>query len=144
MGRQWEQYSFENRNGSPRVLQATLNKRGWILFNQHTWQELGLPGQVVLLFDRRTGTIGMRGAGPLDKHTLKVTSYSKRGHRAIRAKLFCLELNIRLERTLCFTAPALENGVLVLDLAMTRPLSGGKTEPTGAWPLAGKAQLFRR
>lgn len=125
MGRQWEQYSFENRNGSPRVLQATLNKRGWILFNQHTWQELGLPGEVVLLFDRRTGTIGVRGAGPLDKHTLKVVETSKVGNRLVRANSFCRELNVLPTRTVRFTAPTIENGVLVLDLTMTRPLSGG-------------------
>ena len=126
MERQWEQYSYKNRGGWAKVLQATLNHRGWIMFNQHTWQELGHPRQAVLLYDRLAGVIGVRSARPLETHTLYVATVGKSGNRAVKAKAFCRELKINIDRTVSFTAPTLENGVLVLDLAKTRPLGGGR------------------
>ena len=125
MERQWEQYSYKNRGGWANVLQATLNHRGWIMFNQHTWQELGQPRQAVLLYDRLAGVIGVRSALPLETHTLTVTTVSRSGNRAVKAKAFCRELKINIDRTVTFEAPVLENGVLVLDLAKTRPLNRG-------------------
>ena len=126
MERQWEQYSYKNRGGKPKVTQATLSHRGWILFNQHTWQEMGHPRRAVLLYDRLAGVIGVRSARPLETNTLNVATVSKSGNRAVKAKAFCRELKINIDRTVNFTAPLLENGVLVLDLAKTRPLNRGR------------------
>jgi hypothetical protein len=106
-------------------LHASLKPSGFISISGWTHERMGSPDGYLLLFDRRTRTIGLRAARLGVDENAYPASQKKSGsnkNRTIFVRPLCLELGIRVESTVVFQNCEIDrDGVLVLDLSNTRP-----------------------
>lgn len=121
--REWEEFQ-----GGPTVpagdrRHVTLSVRCILLLNRKVFEEMGRPASVMLLFDRKNRTIGVRTARPDDVKPFTVKSHPKGSHHAIHAKPFCRYYQAIPKKAIRFTEPWLDReGNLVLSLKQTEPV----------------------
>jgi hypothetical protein len=119
MIRQWEEFQVGPGNVGDE-LRVTLSRKGEIMVGAAAFEKLGRPEVAVLLFDKVNSVIGV---SPSNKHAkngypLKVKTGAK--HRVLRANRFCRHYGIKVDRTVAFNRPEIdEEGILVLDLKAT-------------------------
>lgn len=101
---------------------ASMNKEGEILVNAHAYDEMGCPEAVVLLFEPDTDTIGLKPASRLTPNAFNLTPKGRSGHRRIWATAFAKRNDIRLDTTVRFRTPAVEDGIFVLSLRNIQPI----------------------
>jgi len=95
---------------------TSLNHKGELGINRHAFNELGCPEAVVLLFDPRNDTIGLKPSGRLMPNAFAVKPKGPRGRWTVRIIPFLRRHDIRIDGTVRFSTAAVEDGVLVLDL----------------------------
>lgn len=107
--------------------EATMRPNGDIVFTRTTWDIMERPEHALVLYDRRSQTIGVKPVRAGITNTFRVQPHGRHGGRIVRAVTLCQQFLIKLERTVRFhDAEIDEDGVLNLDLstatrAMTRP-----------------------
>ena len=122
----WEEFPGGQARPPGERLYVSLNTRFVLMFNQTTFEKIGCPERVVMLYDRRNSMIGVRAAPPEAKNTFPVT-VTARTHRSVSITSFCRHYQIRIDRPVAFQDPeVLEEGTLRLDLRTTTYVGRGK------------------
>ena len=116
MQRDWEEYGQGPRTTPADKVYASLSWRGDIVINSKAHSELERPTHVVLLFERRTGTIGLRAAAPDAANAFRVRHNGRGTGRLIHCSRFLNEKGVKVERTVSFPTARIEHGVLILEL----------------------------
>ena len=123
MDREWEKYT-----GGPFVafqdrIHVTLSGKGKLLLNRNTHRLLGKPQRVLLFFNRKKDTIGVR---PAHERLAEAFPVHETGDSfVVYTGNFCRHFGIRLSTTERFILPEITNdGLLVLDLANTVTVGG--------------------
>jgi hypothetical protein len=89
-----------------------------------TFEKLGEPVAVTLLFDQANGRIGIKPSSPSMRNAYPVAKQGRHGGRLIRAYRLMQEFGVSLPDTIRFQEPEIDNdGILVLDLR-TAKVSG--------------------
>ncbi len=109
----------------PRV---TLSSRGLIYLNAFIYDRIGRPEHVTLWYSRRDHAIAVEPTFPPTHETFSV--YKKERGWAISAAVFCQTYKLDIATTLRFTAPEVNEGILILRLRDTVPIRGGN-KPIG-------------
>ena len=110
MTRDWQVYDegpFYSPKGSIRV---TLNAVGEVMINRHAFEAMGRPEAVVPMFDEKNGVIGLRPTARHMPNGLPVRLRSTSGNYSSSIRRFCLRHEIRVEYTVRFRTPEIENG----------------------------------
>ena|SRR5664279_4838288 len=119
MVRQWEEFPIGPGSGDD-DLHVTLSKKGEILIGANAFERLGKPDAAVLLFDKVNSTIGVLPADRKAGNAYPLLAKPKGRHRIIRANKYCRHYGIRVDRTIAFNTPEIDDeGVLVLKLKTT-------------------------
>jgi hypothetical protein len=118
----WELYEDGPTRPPNERMHVSINYKGVIFINARTFELMGFPESVLLMFDRARGVIGVNPASSSRANTFRVQAGLRGRHRTIRAAPFCRFFGIRIDNTQVFLQPELdEEGVLRLDLgAITR------------------------
>lgn len=121
MARDWEEYGKGPRTHHVDKLYASLSWRGDIVFNRMVFEGLERPTHVVLLFERRTGTIGLRPVEPDAENAFRVRHNGHGTGRLVHCSSFLNEKGVKVERTVSFPTARIEHGVLILELKYRVP-----------------------
>jgi hypothetical protein len=118
MIRQWKEFEVGTARyyGTDRRY-VTMSKRGIILINRKTVEDMGKPEGIVMLYDERYQTIGIRPAAAGTKNFIPLKEKKGVTHRTIYAYQFCRHFKLKPTGTIVFTKPELDHdGVLLLEL----------------------------
>ena len=119
MIRQWEEFPV-GPNDEAGNLHVTLSRKGEILLGAAAFERLGKPEAAVLLFDKINSVIGLLPSPSRNQNAYPLKAKSKARHRIVRANKFCRHYGIRVDRTVAFNMPEIdEEGILVLNLRTT-------------------------
>lgn len=122
MVKQWEEFPFGPKH-SLSELHVTLSRKGEIMVGAAACEKMGKPNIAVLLFDRVNSLIGVQPASTRAKNGHPLITKAGARHRVIRANSYCRHYGIKVDRTIAFNAPEVdEDGVLVLSLKNTRTI----------------------
>lgn len=138
MPRQFEVFTGRFKPASSKALRVTLNKRGAFSLNYATYQALGEPSHVEMLYDRTDRVIGLRPVPEGTKHAYPVRKQGNAKSYLVGATAFCRTYELDdIDGVLEFFEPKVEDGVLILELVgalvvAPRPprRSGNSTEKT--------------
>jgi hypothetical protein len=115
----WQEFEQGPEQKRGKGIYVTINERGNIYLNRKTVEALGEPDAVVMLYDPRRSTIGIKRA-PLDRsnaYHLRAKEKKRSTGKMIYAVNFCRFHHIRPDETLRFTtAEVTKDGILVLSL----------------------------
>jgi len=116
MSRNWEEFDDP---GTPRIaeLHASISPHGTVLISRNTFQALGCPSHVVMLWESSTETIGIRPVPPGTLNAFKVYDMGLSGAQRFHALRFITKYDLDLTFTVRFPTARIESGVLVLELA---------------------------
>lgn len=116
MIRQWEEFPV-GQSGNGDDLRVTLSVKGEIMIGVAAFERMGRPEWVVLLFDRKSGVIGIVPSDALAVNAFRLVEKTGMRHRLLRANIFCRHYGIRVGRTVRFGGAQIDDeGVLQLDL----------------------------
>lgn len=125
----WETFTVSGGRGVYEK-RVSLSPRGVLTLNQPTFDELGEPEVVELLFDRDAQLIGLKPSTPEIKFAAKVRKQGGNKSYLVNARPFCYHYKIGPEQTLRFKDIVVEEGILVLDLNNTVPIELKSAEDT--------------
>lgn len=133
--RKWAEFASSPPPRAGSRLYVSLNQKGIIAINRRTYQALGEPEAVSLLFDIDNLTIGLRPCGLLMPNAFPIAQRGATGTHIIWALSFTNAHQIFVTGTIRFLKPEIEDGVLVLDLNYTArttqsPRKGWRKRPT--------------
>jgi hypothetical protein len=98
-------------------LHVTLNRKGWIVFNRTTYERIGNPEAVHLLYDRTNNRIGLQPTRTVMKDAYPVRKANRYGAMMVSAFRLLTEHAIRVPDTLEFPDVEIdEDGILIIDL----------------------------
>ena len=102
---------------------VTINKRGNFFLNGKAIEALGEPDAVVMMYDQKRSTIGIRRA-PLDRknaYRLRPKEHKRSRAKVLYTANFCRFHRIRPDETLRFTgAEVNKDGILILSMHEVR------------------------
>ena len=133
MTRDWQVYEdgpFYSPQGSIRV---TLYAIGKIMINRHGFEAMGRPEALVPMFDEKNGVIGLQPTARHMPNGFPVRLRSTSGNYTLSIRRFCLRHQIRVEYTVRFRTPEIENGILVLDLRKLVRATRAKSIARAKW-----------
>ncbi len=118
----WEEFEQGPEKNPAEIIHATLNTRGNIFLNRRAIEAIGEPDHVVLMYDRRRSTIGIKSAPSSRQNAYRVKRKEKRNSgRLIYCANFCRFHQIRPDTTLAFTAAEVDKqGILILSMHEVR------------------------
>ena len=103
------------------VLYATLSPKGYFSINRMTFQRLGEPQAVHLLYDDINNRIGLKPCASVSRNAYPLVRRSSAGRRTISGYRVLVEHGIRLPATVRFyDAEIDQDGILILDLRTAR------------------------
>ena len=103
------------------ALYVTMNPRGEISMSRLTYEKLGEPAAVQLLFDSVNNRIGLKPSHREAREAFPVGKRGSHGGRRIHAYTLMQEFRIDLPSTIQFyDADIDDDGVLILDLRTAR------------------------
>lgn len=106
---------------------VTLNRKGYLSLSRFTFEKMGSPERVLLLYDPPTNTIGITACGKMMDDAFPVHTKSNKQGRVIYALRLLQEFSIRLMTSVRFMDPHMDDDrVLILDLNNTRPTQKGQ------------------
>ena len=122
--REWEKfYGGPMDNYDDRVY-VTLNFKGQIYMNRHTYHLIGSPKYINFYFNRR------RDAIMIVPQTMKLAENfpvkRKQVGYVVHASPLCKHYGIRAEKTIQFIRPDIDDQKLKLDLTQTVSIGGAK------------------
>lgn len=113
--RDFEEFTARATPSSSKMMRVAIQRRGNLSLNRAAYQALGEPEQVVLLFERRTQTVGLKPAAKDVRHAYPVRRQANSDSYLIAGQGFCGWYDIPVDQTVAFE-PAVEDGVLVFEL----------------------------
>jgi len=115
MARRWEEFA---EPGTARIaeLHASMSPYGTMLLSRKTYEALGEPSHVVMLWDAQTDTVGIRPVPPGTLNAFRLYATNRSGAYRFHALRFLVKYDIRLQYTVRFPTAAIEDGVLLLEL----------------------------
>jgi len=119
MARNWIEFDEGPATPGRQDLYATLNKRGEMIINRHTFEAMDRPEAVNVLLELETCTIGLRPASRLAPNAFPLKPKGNCDNHVIRIQPFCTRHEIKPAETIRFVAPLIEDGVLTLRLKNT-------------------------
>ena len=120
---QWEVLPREERRGAWKKMLVTLTPAGRLGVCGVTMKALGEPDAFVVMYDRTNKRIGLKPAAA-DTANAYPASKSKRGPgRALFLARLLAEYRIDVPRTIRFPDPAIDDGILLLELATAQELA---------------------
>lgn len=125
MKRKWEQCPHSDDGTRWSAIYVTMTRRGAISVSKFTFEKLGEPEKVLVLFDRPANTIGLQ---PVSRHTKGAFQLCRKGSggRTIHALRLIQEFRLKVPFTVRFMNPEFDDdGILLLDLNDTRPAQRG-------------------
>jgi hypothetical protein len=124
MKRNWQLCRHDD-SGRHLTQHVTLNRAGEISLGRYTYEKLGQPEKVLLLYDAVTHTIGVQPTSGSAKHGFRIVPLKSGGR--IHARRLTAEFNLKVPHTLRFTTAEFDpDGILLLDLNNTRPAIRGE------------------
>lgn len=117
--RKWVEFAASPAPRAGRAMYVSLNQRGLIVLNRHTYKAMGEPEAVQLLFDADNVTIGLRPCELLMPNAFKINRRGESGTHIITATRFTKAHQINPTGTIRFLKPHIEDGVLILDIGLT-------------------------
>ncbi len=118
----WEEFEDGPVVQNTEQIHVTINRRGNLYLNGRTLVAMGEPDAVVMMYDRRQQTIGIKRS-PLDRRSayrLRRKDRDRNG-KMLYATNFCRRYHINPDKTLAFTnAEVDKNGILILSLHEVR------------------------
>jgi hypothetical protein len=127
MRNEWQECLRPDADDEATNLCISLNVRGDIAINAGTWQKLGRPWFVVLLYDPARRLIGLKPVKPGSTNAFRVRTHGARGARVVCASRLLKQFGIRLGQTVRFARPRLAGGIWELDL--TSATVTGRRQP---------------
>jgi hypothetical protein len=124
MVRQWEEFPVGPGDGSGEM-HVTLSRKGEILVGAAAFEKWGEPEAAVLLFDKINSVIGLMPSNSHASNAYPLKTKAKARYRVVRAYRFCRHHGIKVDRTVAFNEPEIDEGVLVLNLKQTRVVGRG-------------------
>ena len=121
MDDEWEEFERGPRTDFGE-LHASISSSGRLLIGAKAVKEMGDPPAVMLLFNKKEKMIGVRPVHPRNPKAIASNANSRDNHRVVRAHRFLQNYGIEVERTVMFTTPVIEDGMLKLDLKNTVPI----------------------
>ena len=115
--REWEKFYGGAMDSYDRRVYVTFNDRGEIYLNRHTYHLLGSPKHVNFYFSRRRDSIMVVPSNVELAENFPVKR--KQVGFVIQASTFCRHYGIRMERTVQFVRPDIDDRKLKLDLTTT-------------------------
>ena len=101
---------------------VSLNPMGVMRMSKRTWENLGEPKALRLMFDNVNSRIGLKPAALNSKNAYPVLNYGRSGGKMVRANRLIKEFRIVLPHTVKFTDPDTDDdGILILDLRTAKP-----------------------
>ena len=123
MTRNWTVFKGKANVLDKGEIYASINERNALLINNMAFRALKAPEAVELYFDRANGVIGLHGVSKDAENAFPVKAKLK-SHYVISITPFCRHFNIKVAGTMRFPKAELdENGVLILELSKTMPVS---------------------
>jgi hypothetical protein len=121
MMRSWETFKIVGGRGVYEK-RVSLSSRGVLTLNQPTFDALGEPDRVELMFDRHARMIGLKPSSPDVTFAASVRKQGANKSYLINARPFCYHYKIEIPQTVRFRDIIIEDGVLVLDLKTATPV----------------------
>jgi hypothetical protein len=119
----WQEFEQGPAPKQGKGIYVTINKRGNFFLNRTTLEALGEPDAVVMMYDKRRSTIGIKRA-PLDRenaYRLRPKENKRSTAKMLYAANFCRFHHIRPDETLRFTgAEVNKDGILILSMHEVR------------------------
>ena len=126
MKRKWEQCPHSDQGTRWSSIYVTMNPKGVISLSKFTFEKLGEPAKVIVLYDRIDNTIGLQPVSSMTKGAFRLCAKGS-GGRMIHALRLIQEFRLKVPRTLRFMSPTFDDdGILLLDLNDTRPAQKGQ------------------
>ena len=117
----WKEVPKDKVRGQWAALYVTMNPKGRIAMSRITYERMGEPKAVNLLFDDVNNLIGIKPTAPAARNAYRVCVGTPRGGRVVHAYRLIQDEGIRLPQTIQFDDPEIDqDGVLVLDLRTAR------------------------
>ena len=113
------QFDFEEFNPTPRPAKNGFNVAIYrhhreLRMNRQTYEAIGSPTSVTLLYDERRRVIGVRPIYDDATNAIKVTC-AKDGHAGFLMYEFLNRYSIDLPASIRFLAPHIQDGLLILE-----------------------------
>ncbi len=115
--RNWQRCTRDPNGGRWAAIYATMNPEGVLHISRNTYEMLGEPEALHLLFDNLNNTIGLQPTRLAIKDAYPIKNKNSNHGKIIRGFAFAQQFGIRLTETVRFTGAEIdEDGILVLDL----------------------------
>ncbi|MBK8467032.1 MAG: hypothetical protein IPL32_14520 [Chloracidobacterium sp.] len=120
MARKWEKFT---EPGTPKIakLHVSMQPSGTVMLSRRAYEAIESPTHIEMLWEDETCTIGLRSVPERTLHAFRVYRMDHRGTARFHAQRFIDKHDIRVEQTVRFPTAAIEDGVLVLELAYRVP-----------------------
>jgi hypothetical protein len=130
MPRKWETFTFRSKPVSSKVMRVSLNPRGTFSLNHATFEAMGHPEAVELLFDRESKVVGFKPVGLDVRHAYQVRTQKNSKSYLVGAQAFCKYYEIEPPQTMAFE-PELADGILEVDLKKSIEIAPRKPSRRG-------------
>src|ERR1043166_616475 len=115
MARDWEEF---DEPSTPRIadLHVSLSPAGQVFLSRNAHDAMDKPTHVVMLWEEKTSTIGIRPVPPRTKNAFQLYPTNLSGSYRFHTLRFMKKHEIQLNYTVRFPTAAVEDGVLLLEL----------------------------
>lgn len=116
MARDWEEF---DEPSTPKIsdLHVSMSPKGQVFLSRNAHDALEKPTHVVMLFEEKTSTIGIRPVPERTKNAFRLYPTFISGSYRFHTLRFIRKHDIQLDYTVRFPTAFVEDGVLLLELA---------------------------
>src|ERR1043166_3859093 len=136
--RSWKEFSGVAPRIIPDAIRCSVNPYGEITFDIKTFQKMGEPEAMLMLYEEHSRTIGLKPSHPDTDNAVLVRPRHARSNRCVRLKAFFRENDIQIDRTLRFRYPFIEGKTLILDLRKAVTASHGRAKTVRKRPKSAR------
>ena len=103
-------------------LYLSINKIGELMLGRGSFEAIGRPEAVYLMYDPDNDLIGLRKTEPLMTNAFALRAKGDSGNFVVRAKPLCVKHDLRFDGTVQFLETSVEGETLIAHLLKTRPV----------------------
>ena len=131
MARKWKEFGLGPKGSTQHRIHVSLSRDGNLRLNKMAFAELGSPDAVKLLFEERTGTIGLTPTSPAMPNAYSTSYKEKDAGTRFSCRTFLKTNGVKLDTSVTFPTARVEEGVLLLELKYRVPLpKNGRSSKT--------------
>ncbi len=114
---EWEECPRDDLKPQYAGIYVTMNPKGEIAMTRSTYQIMGEPKALLLLFDRNNRRIGLKPASPAMRNAYPIKDSGRCGGKKVHAFRLIRQYNIDLPVTVTFPEAEIDDdGIMRLDL----------------------------